>query len=270
MILYSCTEKVDLQLDETYERLVVDGFVSDNPGPQKITLTKTAGYFYNAPPPAVTGATVTVNDGATTWVFNETEPGKSGIYTSPQELTGVPGKDYKLEITLAEPISGVTSYESTCRLNPVTKLDSVKTIFNPEWGKAGFWQVKIYAQDPPGETNYYMLNLYKNGILWSDTITKVSISDDQFFNGNYINGADAFFINNEREYQTLKEGDVIKVELSAITKEYYNFISQVQQAGINIPFFTGPPANVEGNINNDGTGFFYAYSSSFATTVVTK
>jgi len=58
------------------------------------------------------------------------------------------------------------------------------------------------------------------------------------------------------------------VELSAITKEYFDFINQVKQAGFSIPFFTGPPANVQGNVSNEGVGFFAAYSSSFAKKVI--
>jgi FAD/FMN-containing dehydrogenase len=58
------------------------------------------------------------------------------------------------------------------------------------------------------------------------------------------------------------------IELSAITKEYYDFINQVKQAGFSIPFFSGPPANVVGNISSNGVGFFAAYSSSFAKTIV--
>jgi hypothetical protein len=60
------------------------------------------------------------------------------------------------------------------------------------------------------------------------------------------------------------------VQMSSITKEYYNFIQEVQQAGIQIPFFSGPPANVEGNISNGGVGFFAAYSNSFAKVIIPK
>ena len=56
--------------------------------------------------------------------------------------------------------------------------------------------------------------------------------------------------------------------MSGITKEYFDFINQVQQAGFNLPFFSGPPANVQGNVTNGGIGFFAAYSNSFATAIV--
>jgi hypothetical protein len=58
------------------------------------------------------------------------------------------------------------------------------------------------------------------------------------------------------------------LQMSGITQEYFNFIDQVRQAGFNIPFFSGPPANVEGNVNPGGVGFFATFSNSFATAVV--
>jgi hypothetical protein len=113
-----------------------------------------------------------------------------------------------------------------------------------------------------------MLNLYRNNQLWSDTITKVSVTDNQFFAGKYIDGAEVFRINNSHLWETLYPGDTIMVELSAITKEYFDFINQVKQIGFSIPFFSGPPANVQGNVSNNGVGFFAAYSSSFAKKVI--
>lgn len=264
----ACTEKIDLTLDESYTRLVVDGYLSTDSTPSAITLTQTADYFYNAPSPKVTGASVTLSDGDTSVLLAETVPGVSGIYATPPGFNGQTGRNYSVGITLAEPIADQSVYTASCKLNAVTPLDSIRAVFQPDWGKEGFWQVKVYALDPGDETNYYMLKLYRNGTLWSDTITKVSTTDDTFFNGNYINGADAFYINNEEKWQTLYSGDTIMVQMAAITKEYYNFIIQVQQAGFSIPFFSGPPANVEGNVDNGAVGFFAAYSCTYATCVV--
>ena len=94
------------------------------------------------------------------------------------------------------------------------------------------------------------------------------VSDDKFYNGSYMNGVDVMYINNEHNWETLHVGDTIMLQMSGITKEYFNFIDQVKQSGFNLPFFTGPPANVEGNISNGGIGFFAAWSNSFAKTVV--
>lgn len=270
IIISACTEKINLELDETYTRVVVDGYIKSDTQEYRIVLTKTSDYFSNSPSPRIVSAEVTLTDGSDVITLTETEPGVSGIYVTGKDFAGKTGANYTLDVKLPEEIAGTKDYSATCRLTPVTRLDSIQTKFEPDWGKEGFWTVKLFAQDPPGQKNYYMLNLYRNGELWSDTITKVAISDDQFFEGNYIDGLDVFYIDNSRKYQTLQEGDTIVLELNGITKEYYDFISQVQISGFNIPFFTGPPANVIGNVTNGGVGFFAAYSGSSSTTIVKK
>ena len=147
-------------------------------------------------------------------------------------------------------------------------IDSIGADFHPEWGPKGIWTIKLYAQEPGNEVNYYLFNFYRNGELMTDTITKKVVSDDKFYNGSYMNGVDVIYINNEHTWETLYPGDEIILQMSGITKEYFDFINQVQQAGFSIPFFTGPPANVQGNITNNGIGFFAAWSNSFAKTVV--
>jgi hypothetical protein len=268
LLAVSCTEKINIKLDSTYTRLVVDGHIKSDTMAYFINLTKTSDYFSDAPAPRMVNATVSLSDGTNTFPLTETVPGQSGIYQTSSKFAGIIGKDYTLHISLPEVIAGTTDYTASCQLLGVTKLDSIQVIFNSSEGKDGVWDVDIFAQDPPGKKNYYMLNLYRNNQLWSDTINKVAVFDNQFFEGKYITGAQAFRINNSHLWETLYPGDNIMVELSAITQEYFNFISQVKEAGISIPFFTGPPANITGNVSNQGIGFFAAYSSSYARTVV--
>jgi hypothetical protein len=268
VIAASCTEKINLKLDSTFTRLVVDGHIKSDTMAYFINLTKTSDYFSDVPAPREVNAKVSLTDGTSTFPLTETVPGQSGIYQTDPKFAGTIGKDYTLHISLAEVIAGTTEYTASSELIGVTKLDSIQVVFDADMGKDGVWQVKVYAQDPPGRKNYYMLNLYRNNQLWSDTITKVSVTDNQFFAGKYIDGAEVFRINNSHLWETLYPGDTIMVELSAITKEYFDFINQVKQVGFSIPFFSGPPANVQGNVSNNGVGFFAAYSSSFAKKVI--
>jgi hypothetical protein len=266
--LPACTERIDVQLDSSYKRLVVDGNISPEPGPYRIALTSTASYFYNEPAPRVVNAMMKLNDGFTDYPLKETVPGVSGIYETDSNFSGVIGRVYSININLPEDIGGFTEYRATDQLHPVTKLDSIRTLFHPEWGKEGVWTIKLWAQEPGDERNYYMFNVYRNGVLLTDTLNKKVISDDALYNGSYMNGVDAVYLNNSHKWETIYPGDTITLQMSGITKEYFNFINQVRQAGFNIPFFSGPPANVEGNVNNGAVGFFAAYSNSYASTIV--
>jgi hypothetical protein len=231
-------------------------------------LTKSADYFSNTAVPRVVGATVSISDGVNSFLLHESQKGISGIYETDSNFTGIPGKSYTLHVDLPEGIAGKTSFAATSYLPTVTRLDSIKAIFHPEWGSKGMWTIKLWAKEPGNEVNYYLFNFYRNGKLMTDTITKKVISDDKFYNGSYMNGVDVIRINNSHEWETIYPGDTVMLQMSGITREYYDFIDQVKQSGFNIPFFSGPPANVKGNVNNGGIGFFAAFSNTFAKTVV--
>jgi hypothetical protein len=247
---------------------VVDGNIGSDTGNYRIFLSKSADYFSNEPVPMIVNAEVSITDGSNTVKLYETEQGISGIYETRPDFAGEAGKTYTLKVKLVEEIAGVSNVEATCYLPTVTHLDSVGTTFQPDWGPEGVWTIRLFAQEPGNEVNYYLFNFYKNGQLMTDSITKKVVSDDQFYNGSYMYGVDVIFINNQNKWETLEPGDTITLQMSGITKEYYDFVNQVQQSGYSIPFFSGPPANVEGNISNGGIGFFTAFSSSYATTVV--
>jgi hypothetical protein len=262
---FSCTEKVNIKLDPNTVRLVVDGQISTDTSAFVINLTQTADYFSNAPVPRISGATVKISDGTETIQLTET---LAGVYATDSMFHGTIGKEYTLDILLKEPIAGETAYSSICRLPDVSNLDSIQAEFRSDFGKKGMWEIHIFAQEPGNEANYYMFHMYRNGKLMTDSISKVVVSDDKYFNGSYINGLTAMYINADHPWETLYPGDTIVLQMSGITKEYYDFIGEVQSAGFNIPFFMGPPANIVGNISKDAVGFFAAYSNSYASMIV--
>jgi hypothetical protein len=264
----SCTEKVTIKLDSTYTRVVVDGSIENDSGVYQVALTKSADYFSNEPVPKIVNAHVSISDGSVTYELTETLPGISGKYQTSPGFIATAGKTYSLHVDLPEEIGGKSTVDASSYLPPVTRLDSISTEFHSDWGPDGIWTIKLWALEPGNEVNYYLFNYYRNGELMSDTITKKVVSDDKFYNGSYMTGVNVIYINNEHPWTSLQKGDTIMLQMSGITKEYYNFINQVQQSGFNLPFFTGPPANVQGNISNGGIGFFAAYSNSFAKTVV--
>lgn len=268
LLAAGCTERINVNLDDSYVRLVVDGGITNDSLQRSVSLSRSSSYFYNQPPQMVSKAVVTLTDGSFIDTLREKLPFSPGVYSLDSNFRGVIGKTYSLNVKLQEAIGNSTEYSSSCKITKVARLDSITTEFNPDFGKKGFWLVKIYAQEPGDEMNFYMLKYYRNGVLMTDSIQKWSTSDDKFFNGSYIRGLTAFYINEDHPWETLHPGDTLVVQMSGITKEYYDFIQQVQQAGYQIPFFSGPPANVEGNVSNGGVGFFAAYSNSFAKIIV--
>jgi hypothetical protein len=262
ILMVSCTEKIDIQLDSSYTRLVVDGSITTDTMVHTIELSSTSNYFYNEPSPKVTGAEVSITDGTLTFNLNEDSP---GIYNTQPGVYGLPGKTYTLNIKLANSIGGHADYSATSTISPITALDSVTLLFHPEWAKNGIWEVKCYVKEPP-TVDFYRFMILKNQMLLTDTLNEWFVTDDKFFNGNYTNGATVAYLQQGSAQEGLVPGDKVTVEVNSIGKDYADFIWEAQSElrGSN-PLFSGPSANVKGNISNGAIGFFVAYSATRST-----
>lgn len=257
--LYSCTEKIDINLDESYIRLVVDGAITTDTMAHTIKLKTTSSYFYNEPSPVVTGAQLSITDGTNTFTLSEDS---AGVYHTTSNVYGVSGKTYTLNIKLAAPIGGYADYSATSTLYPITSLDSVSLLFHPDWTEHGMWEVKCYVQEPP-TVDFYRFLILRNQTMLTDTLNEWFITDDKFFNGSYTNGASVAYLQQGSASEGLYPGDTVTVEVNSIGKDYYNFLldAQAELRGSN-PLFSGPPANVKGNISNGAVGYFTAYSAT--------
>jgi len=261
MLVISCTERIDVDLDESYIRLVVDGAITTDTMAHTVRLSKTSSYYYNMPAPMVTGASVSITDGNRTFKLKENSP---GIYRTASSVYGVTGKTYTLNITLSGPIGGYVEYSASSTIYPVTRLDSIGLLLHPDWSTSGIWEVTCYAQDPP-TFDYYRFLVSKDGVMVSDTLNEWFVTDDKYFNGNYANGATIAYLEQDLPEVGLRPGDKITVEMNSIGKDYAEFLwaAQTELFGSN-PLFSGPPANVTGNISHGAVGFFAAYSCSRA------
>ncbi|MBI5009835.1 MAG: DUF4249 domain-containing protein [Bacteroidia bacterium] len=261
----SCTERIDLPLDESNVKLVVEGTITTNTSVHTIYLTETTNYYYNQKSPAVTGADISITDGETIISLNETSP---GVYQTLPDFKGVEGMTYTLNIRLLKPLGVFSEYSASSVMKPVSNLDSVATRFFEEFGEQGLWEVSCWFQDEP-TTDFYRFDIYRNSKLITHKLEKWLVTDDKFFNGNYVKGGVVTYLDQNSDNEKLKSGDTLVVEMSAISREYYNYIqdAQTELRGSN-PLFSGPGANVRGNINNGAIGFFAAYPVSSILMVV--
>lgn len=268
-LVTSCTENMDIQLDSTYTRLIVDASISTDTTTHIVKLSKTASYFDSSEPLAVTGAVITISDGTSTFPLTE-NLSMPGVYQTAANVYGVVGKTYNLTIKNVDVNNDgvMEEYNASSKINPVSKVDSIQAIYKGMDPKRMSYQIMLFAQDPP-TTDYYMFEIYKNGVLQTDTLNEVRFSDDVLFNGNYMYGLPVGSLRDRKPGEQAFPGDIVTVEMRSITKEYYNFLVGVLYAvSPSIPLFSGPPANVKGNINNGAFGFFAAYSSSRASCVI--
>ncbi len=260
-VFSSCTETIDLELDETFTRLVVDGQISTDTLAHQIMLSKSASYFSNSEPPIVSGAELLLDDGNQILSLTE-NPAGSGYYYTPEDYSGQPGNTYKLNIHLPEAIGEVSNFEATSIMATTAyRLDSIGLEYREPFG---FWMVMLYAYDPP-TTDFYQLDAFRNGVILTDTASRTSISDDRLFNGNNTNGTTVMFLYDDE----VQLGDTITLLMSAINKEYFEFLIELRnETGFSNPLFGGPPANISSNLKEGGLGYFGTKKSARFSLVV--
>ena len=251
----SCEKVIVVKLDEGTSQLAIDAFLSNKPGAQKIRLTKTSGYFNNAPSPAATGASVKIADNEGR-VYNFTDVNNNGDYV----WTPSPGDTlvrYFNSYTLSVIYSG-EEFRGSSIAYPSPLIDSVRYATKQESGSGGStngeqgYFASFYAYDISGMTNFYWIKTYKNGLFYSKP-SNMNLSQDGAFAGG---GSDGFlFILPIREAITPDDnplflGDSVDVDIYAITPETYFYLNEVLQQTTNGGLFATPPANVSCNIKN--------------------
>ena len=255
----ACTERIDLELnDDNNQRLVVDGWFTDQEKVHTVRLTKTTSYFHNEAAPMATGATVKITDGVETFHLTETSP---GVYETADNVAGKRGQTYTLEIDLDG-----EHYEASSYMDTIPPIDSItyELYEELEGEPEDIYDLFLWAQEPAGVGDYYYLKTYLNGNSMSDTLRNNAFASDELVDGGYIKGA---YFN-----EVLAEsGDSLRIEMHAISSESYRFFEAVMletdwRGGI----FDGPPANIPSNVNNGALGFFVTSAVSEESLVLIK
>lgn len=267
-LLAQCTERIEVEVDSTYTRLVVEGYVTTDTMAHSVKLSLSGDYFINKQAGRISNAVVMIDDGDRLFELSESEK-EPGLYLTDPGFHGIPGKTYTLLISHvdADGDGAYEEYTAESLLPPVAPMDSIglELMETPHFK---IYQVLVYAWDPP-ETNFYAFRVYRNNTLLTDTLSELIVQSDEFFNGNYTYGIPSQFLDQDEEGEVLENGDTVVFELNGITEEYYQFVMEAQSEVFSrTPIFSGPPANITSNISNGALGFFTAYSIKRATTVL--
>ncbi len=280
IFMSGCEDVIDIDTEKGPSELVVDGWITNRPGPQTIKLTLSAAYFNNSPAKPALGAEVTVTDDRGT-VFNFLDEKAKGTYQwSPQEDTlalGRVGGSYTLRIKYTG-----EEYTAANHITRVPTIDSLAyeeesfPITPPDGPKDGYL-AQFYARDFAGVGDTYWIKPLKGGRLYGGDPGNISLAFDASFSaGSPSDGLG--FIQPLRQSINVNRlasaGDTVGVELHSITIETYFFLFQVRQESANGGIFAVPPANIPTNVTNvkpngpKALGFFGASAISRAETVI--
>jgi hypothetical protein len=91
--LVSCTEKIDISLDTSFTRLVVEGGITTDTMAHEVWLARTAAYFSTKVPEPIHGANVIILDRQDQFQLTE-NPNKAGYYETDPGVFGLPDHTY--------------------------------------------------------------------------------------------------------------------------------------------------------------------------------
>ncbi|MDR1381654.1 MAG: DUF4249 domain-containing protein [Tannerella sp.] len=269
LLLSACTAPIDIDTRDSEPVIVIYGCLTDENRYQSVRITSSSPYFDSSENAAVTDATVRISDSKGR--DHDLLHGEDGYYFSDSRFRAYPGVTYHLVVDVDFDGDGLAeTYEATTTLRPALTVDSiaVKPI-----SIMGFrhYALNIFTQDPPESQDFYLFRFFINDSISNSRISSYIVSDDEFFNGSYLENTIYYFddatdentAGRNREDDNaflLSPGDRIRLQVSNMEEGYYRFINECtsEMRGGN-PMFGGPPSNISTNVSNGAAGFFTGY-----------
>jgi hypothetical protein len=250
MILSSCTEVIDIDLNSSDPQILIEGSVSTT-GESVIKITESVNFDESNDFPKVRNAFVEISDnlGNSEILLESSE----GIYSS-TSFGGVEGRSYSLNVRIDD-----KTLESTSNIPNHVSFDSLIVRKGSIPGFPGAqendssYQVMVMYKDPAE-----MVNFYRFVEIVNNEITNSYVFDDRLNNGEYVTVP---LLNFSRE---LVPGDVLEIEMQCIDElvyEYFNSFGNTQGG-------SATPANPYTNIIGSELGYFNAHTSEVKEKVI--
>lgn len=281
MGLSGCEDVIDLKTESGPTQLVVDGWITNQPGTQTITLTWSSPYFDTNPIKPVLGAKVSVTDNLGK-VYTFTDSEGTGKYTWGKLATDTLGRiggKYTLKVEHEQEV-----YTAKNEIKRVPKVDSIAYTHetlpikpDKDKGQKTGFIVEFYARDFIGTGDTYWIKEVINGKTNVDKAEKISIAYDAAFGAGAPSDGLIFIqpLRRSITYDSLYQaGNRVGVELHSITNEAFYFLQQVVEQSTNGGIFATPIANIKSNVTNadpngrKALGYFGASAVSKMETVI--
>ena len=288
---FSCENIIYPELEPSLEQYVVDAWLNDLPGSQKIFLSKSNNYFMSELPKLLSGAEVYLTDeDGNRYDFEETEGGYVWGDSSSTSFLQV-GTSYQLNVS----IDGIR-FSGTSEMNPVPPVDSITFKYQEKDFSTAedYYLAEVVATDLVGVGNTYWIKAWKNEV-YLNKASEINIAYDAGFSaGGNIDGQ--VFIQPIQELinpfdtdeagEALIEppysiGDTIYVEIHSISESAFYFLNEVKiqtvRSGGFGALFAQPFSNVSTNLINEDVnsaihpvGFFNVSAISSLEQVLTS
>ena len=269
----ACTEEMEIDTPEGRKVPVVEGYLTDEVKRHEIILSYSSE-LYSGEREMIPGAEIYVAGGGDTIYYYEQED-KPGHYLT-DSVAGVKNRRYHLEICVDEntwyvlPIHMMTEVKMP---NNAAGIDSIKLLPKrdenniPLVDDSAAVCICPYFQTLPDSSIVYNIMLYLNGVRFKNRPSQLfQLFPMKGYAGYYFNGPEMLKDNIEipvgiMNKSYLHEGDVVKVKMYSIPKEYmYYLMNQKLSIGVN-PIMGAFPAMFSNILSNcDAIGWFSALS----------
>jgi len=259
LVLSSCEKVINIDLNDSKPRLVVEGAITLSSGPFFVKLSTSGDFFTGDGITPVINATgmITNNLGLQDSLVNI----GNGIYRT-TTLAALPNSLYTLYLNYNN-----KSYVACDTLPEQVLIDSVDYAIS-EFGHTGppgdieydtTYDFHCYFNDLPNKKNYYMLGIKINNIPVEGRRGKYDMLSDEFINGKHVSypffgvGANAH--------------DTVVISLSAIGRATYDYFRSLNDA-ISQGGMGSTPYNPITNVSNNALGYFGAFTLDSKTLII--
>ena len=262
----ACEKVVVVDLPSPQNLVVIQGWLTDSLGNQRIRLTRSNGFADNNEVLPIDDAEVIIQSRVgEVFTYSYAD---DGYYHADTEYRGTPGTEYRLRIIVDDqeiqslwdempiPTSVGNLQIDSFEENDPNDSDQQITVFYP----------KITTRDPVGQENYYRWVFYKNQKIFNSP-EPITVQSDRLFDGNLIP--------NNFQIFGYDSNDEMTVELQSISFSSHSYLSLLKSQITTLGTSSGTtPAVVEGNlffVDDDSQqvlGYFGAVSSSVATVII--
>jgi hypothetical protein len=253
LLFASCEKVIDLDLNTSTPQVVLEGNISDEPGPYTVTLSKTVDFGDANTYPPVTGALVIISDD--TGVTDTLTEVAAGSYRT-RSIRGAQGRTYTLRA-----IAEGQHYYAVSTMPYKVNLDAIQFNVYSEPGESEktLAVVPLYL-DPVEFGNSYRFFFSANG----KADKSYQVSNDNIGNGS-IN-QQPFFSDDVK----IREGDTVRVTMLCIDVATYNYYYTLSQIGGGGLVGGATPSNPPGNIVGNALGVFSAYTTQTTTAIARR
>jgi hypothetical protein len=292
-VAFSCSEEFPLDTFENSERIVVEGAITNEPGPYYFRISKSSplgSLSYSGP--GIKDAFITISDNSgiidtlkhldapieqhpiwyyyyiavenydgvydTIRLIGNDPSTLIGIYHT-TKISGQIGNTYNFNLAYED--QDISGQE---KMHSVPEIDTV--IFKNQYlskDGAEFLVPYIYFSEPKSEKNYYMFNFGNDDLV--DMITGIarvwhfSILNDEYL-PDYVNGFnldDGASPVGHEDFFYFSQGEYVTIRMLSLTEGAYNFYkSLLEQFENDGGAYSPTPTTPTTNLTNGGLGYF--------------